>query len=419
MRLPSLHRGRSWLAAALVIGLAGPALAADAEDDEDDDEDEEEVVPTAPCARLVYEDGPVDLPGGVRVERDGACIVIGGEARLGHSWQQTKGSQGLVGPLSPGGAPLPVNRAFAFSSALKLEAHRFTEAGRFGAVAEVGWQTTEGDGLDRGLLQLRQAYLRAGGLRAGYGDSYAIFSQPAILAAAFAPKRAVAFAGYEASLGEATRIAVAVESGPVLGSAQNRFIPVETGRDPFLVMRVQHDLETAELHLAGVMTRRSVIDRTLRSREVIGYAWTAGVRADLPERLGDHEMALQVTAASNAVSYLGGSLDVGTLATRFAGRLEASGSSALVSYTRRWTPVWSSTFFLSGLAVRSAGPAGLRSETLRYGGNAVWQASPNLRIGVEVSRENSLVRTRSRTSGPGLTQRANGTTVTAGIIAAF
>jgi hypothetical protein len=422
MRIPPPRRTRSWLAAILVMGLAGPVLAADAEDDaEEDDEDEEEAVPTAPCARLAYDDGPVELPGGLRIERDGTCVVAGGEARIGHAWQQTKGGGGLVGVLSPGGAPLPLNRAFFFFGAVKLEAHRFTDAGRFGIVTELGWQTVENDGLDRGLLQLRQAYVRAGGLRAGFGDSYATFAQPAILAAAFAPKRAVAFAGYELTLGESTRLAVAVESGPALGPVQSRFVPVETGRNPFLVGRVQHDLETAEFHLAGVVTKRQVLGAGSQRKEVVGHAWTAGLRADLPESLGDHEINLQATAAWNAVAYLGGALDVGTLGARFAGVAEARGASALASYTRRWTPAWSSTFFASGIRAEAPNLAGLRSETLRYGGNLVWQATPHLRIGFEVSRENTVLRTKPLLSGigAGLTQRSNGTTVTAGFIAAF
>jgi hypothetical protein len=411
----------------LCLGLAGHALAADAtDDDEDDDEDEEEVVPAAPCARLAYEDGAADLPGGLRFERDGTCFVVGGEARLGHIWQRTKGQPGLAGPLSPGGAPIAVNRAWSFSTSMKVEAHRFTEAGRLGIVTELGWQTQEGDGLDRGLLQLRQAHVRIGGLRAGFGDSYATFASPAILAQGFAPRRAVGFAGYEASLGEATRLAVAVETGPVFGAAQNRFVPVDFGRKPYGIARLQHDFETGEVHLAGIVTERRLGLAGFRTRNVLGYAMTAGLRADLPKSLGgvnwgDHELSVQATYASNAVAYLGGGLDLGSLGAMLSGATEAKGYSGLASYTRRWTPDWSSTVFASGIRGEAPSLAGLRGTTLRYGANLVWQARPGLRIGVEVSRENVTVRTSPVLFGlvPATVSRANGTTVTAGVIAAF
>jgi hypothetical protein len=422
-RMPFRQPLRIALAGCLVLALAGgAALAADtAEEEDDDDEDEEETVPAAPCARLAYEDGPVTLPGGLRIERDGTCVVVGGEARLGHIWQQNKGQPGLVGTLAPGGAPITLNRAWSFSSSFKLEAHRFTDAGRIGFVTEFGWQSMEGDGLDKGLLQLRQGYVRIGGFRAGFGDSYAVFASPAILAQAFAPRRAVAFAGFEVNIGEATRLAAAIETGPVSGAIQNRFVPVTFERKPYGILRLQHDFETSEAHVAAVFTDRRIGLIGQRAKDVLGYAMTAGWRADLPKAWGDHEMSVQVTYASNAVAYLGGGLDLGSLGVRLSGATEARGASALASYTRRWSPDWSSTVFVSGIHGEAPGLAGLRGDTLRYGANLVWQARPNLRLGVEVSRENAVVRTSPLLSGlvPATVSRANGTSVTAGMIAAF
>jgi Porin subfamily len=419
----SPSRAGGWLlrAAAVAMVLVGGIAVGFAAEDDDEDEDTEETIPATPCARLAYEDEETPLPRAIRLDRDGTCIVVGGEARLGHQWQNRKGSTGLIGFAVGGGGLVQSNRAFTFSSALKLEAHRFTDFGRFGIITELGWQTTQGDGLDRGLLQLRKGFVRLGGLRAGFGDSFANYFDAPLLSTAFAPKRSVGFIGFEAELGESTRLAVAVETGPAFGSAQLRVVPVKFDTPPFFVARFQHDFTGGDLHAAAVYTggeSKPTLSGT--TKPLPGYALTAGLRLDLSRLAPKDEVSLQVTYARNAPSYLGVAIDLGNLGSRLAEFAESTAVSGIAAFTHNWSETWTSAVFASGARLETGGVTNITSRSLRYGANLSYTPQPGLKIGVEASRQHSEL-TRVPLAGilPPQRSRAIGTSVVMGVQASF
>lgn len=392
----SANRGRSALAAMFLLAFSGTLLATSPPPpaEEDDDEEEEVVVPSTPCARQAHEDGETPRAGAFRVDVDDACVAISGT--FGVSLQQVLSSRGDTGRelLRPPGAgpnaPAPSDTQPSARASFSFDVTRFTEIGRVATSIGGAWSWTRGDGTSAGSFQFSEISLAVGGAKLGYAASLTSFFEGDLLATAFTPARSVGLVSYEHAIAEGTRIAVAVETGAATGEAATRLVPVSFASNPYLVMRLQHDLARGSLHLAGAVTR-SEGGRFGFSRASTGFAVTAGGTWNFDVAGREDGVSVQVAYAREALPYLGTAVDLAGIFPRLADFGSAQGMSIVASYTRNWSEAWASTAFVSALAVDGISPNAVRARSLRYGANLFWQASDTLRLGAEVSMAHSRV----------------------------
>jgi hypothetical protein len=361
---PGSRRG-AFVAAVLtaICGLAfaaGPLFAAGSEDDEDD---EEVTLPATPCARVAHEDEETPRVGALRWDVDGACLAMTGS--LGISLQQLLAMRGtsardLLRPLTAGpNAPDVPQTQPSTRGTFSFDTTRFTEIGRVSTSLGGAWTWTRGDGTSAGRFQFSEISTTIGGAKLGF-----------IL--------------------EGTRVAIAVETGTATAEAATRLVPVSFTQNPYLVLRLRHDLPNGTLHLAGAVTRNESTQFGFQTAR-IGFAATAGATITLAVAGRDDTLSAQVAYARDALPYLGAAVDLAGLFPRLADFGSAAGASVVMSYTRNWSDNWTSTAFVSAVAIDGIRPNAGRARSLRYGINAFWQATETLRLGAEVSMLHSRV----------------------------
>lgn len=382
----STWRSPLTLAGGLLLAFltAGPVSAADDDDEEDD------AVPATACERQASEDGE-DVPArALRHSSGNSCFALGGDLSFGQQRVPSARMQGLPILLTPRGQSVSGDATNTVQAVIRMDWNSFTDMGRLGVSTELNWVRATGDGTRFGSVQLNRLMGRIGPIQGGYGDSITGFFAAPIEASAFVPKRSVGLISYEQKLSESAALTAAIETGPVLRSLNGRLVPIALDQRPYFALRWLQTLDWGEVHLAAVATNRRISASVQRpdGRSALGYALTAGIRAQF-EVLGQQdEASLQMTYADNAVSYLGAALDLGGVAGRVAQAIEARGTSGTAAYTRNWTSQWSSTVFGSIVNVVAArGEADPKIRSLRYGGNLVWKPLEGLSLGVELSRQ--------------------------------
>ena len=375
-------------AAALLVcvGLsAWPALAQDTEEEDAGTEG-----PVTACARQAEEDGEEPSPRAPRFNLGESCLAFGADVMFSNQRILGAGVNGLPILLSPSGRNISVPTTNTAQTYLRMDWHGFTAYGRLGLSTELNWVKATGDDARYGVAQLTRLMGRFRDFRGGYGDSITSFFAAPIEANAFTPNRSVGLVSYDLKLSEISALTAAIESGPVLGSLGTRFIPIALDQRPYFVGRWLQTYDRGEIHLAAALTNRRLAPsrRDPTGRNVLGFAVTAGVRAQVDVLGQQDEASIQVTYADNAISYLGPALDLGGVRSRVAQVISARGVSATAAYTRNWSERWSSTVFGSTVDVISArGEADPRIASLRYGANLVWKPATSVSIGAEVSRQ--------------------------------
>jgi hypothetical protein len=400
------------LVACAFAAAGAPAFAASVPPtavSKDEDETEESPGPATPCERLAREDEETPRTGAFRFDVDGACVAVTGS--LSGTLQHALAVRGSAGraflPVPNAGrtATEPAATQPSTRASFSFDATRFSEVGRVATSVGGAWTWTQGDGTSTGRFQFTEMSFSVGGAKLGFTSSLTSFFEGDLLATAFTPARFVGLVSHETEIAPGTSVAIALETGAATGTASTRLVPVSFASNPYLVLRLRHDLPNGTLHLAGALTRDGP-ERFGFQTSRTGFAATFGASFDL--EVGGHRdnVAAQFAYAIDALPYLGAPVDLAGLFPRLADFGSARGVSAVASYTRNWSDAWASTAFVSAVAIDGTRPSVARARSLRYGVNLFWRASETLRLGAEISMLHSRV---ERTP---VVQRAPGTAST-------